>query len=53
MEERSYTLVNGDEETEMGSREMAATLLELVTQNETITFSLVEGDETTRVVVTR
>jgi hypothetical protein len=50
-ETSSFTLVNGDDETEMDSQELAVTLFELVTGNETVAFSLVEGAGTTRVVV--
>ena len=51
--EESWTLLNGDESTEMGSAELKEALFDLVTSNVSTHFTVTKGDATTFVRVTR
>ena len=51
--EKSYTLLNGEESTEMGTEELKEHLLDMVTNNRSMHFTVTEDDGMTLVRVTR
>ena len=51
--EKSYTLLNGAESTELNAEELRDMLFDMVTSNISTHFTVTDGDDTTFVRVTK